>query len=306
MTHNELLIATVLFKNRVFGAEGQAYEDLFSSVMCQAIPNFRQVKPQGRLGDKKNDGFDPTTGSYYQVYAPEDLTTTEDKGVQKLKTDFQGLISYWSSIGMSVKSFRFVVNDKYKGVGPNFYANLNELKKLAPTVDMDIMTASQLERIFQGLEDMQILNVIGAIPSVDVTMLEMDALHCVVNHIMNSVPENPTCTIPENPNFFLKVEYNRLSDYVKSRMLAGLISENVIEEYFANNNNFMKDELRDRFNSYYLLSKSELSSEDPDGIFWDIYSKARPDGANKAVADAVITLMAYYFQCCDIFESPEK
>lgn len=53
MTHNEKLIATMLFKVRVFGAEGQAYEDLFTSVMCQAIPNFRQVKPQGRLGDKK-------------------------------------------------------------------------------------------------------------------------------------------------------------------------------------------------------------------------------------------------------------
>lgn len=306
MTHNEKLIATVLFKNRVFGAEGQAYEDLFSSVMCQAIPNFRQVKPQGRLGDKKNDGFDPTTGSYYQVYAPEDLETTENKGVQKLKTDFQGLISYWNSIGLTVRTFRFVVNDKYKGVGPNFYANLNELKKLAPTVDMDIMPSNQLERIFQGLEGMQILNIIGAIPSVDVTMLEMDALHCVVKHIMNSEPENPGYTIPTDPNFFLKVEYNGLSDSVKNRMLTGLISESVIEEYFKNNNNFMKDELRDRFNSYYLLSKAELSSAEPDRIFWSIYSKALPNDANRAIADAVITLMAYYFQCCDIFESLEQ
>lgn len=305
MTQNEKLIATVLFRNRVFRSEGQAYEDLVSSVMCQAIPNFRQVKPQGRFGDKKNDGFDPTTGSYYQVYAPEDLATTKDKGVQKLKTDFQGLISYWNSIGMTVRSFRFVVNDKYRGVGPYFYANLNELKKLAPTVDMDIMPSNQLERIFQGLEEIQILNIIGAIPSVDVTMLEMDALHCVVNHIMNSDPENPVYTIPTNPNFFLKVEYNGLSDYVKCRMLNGLISESVIEEYFTNNNNFMKDELRDRFNSYYLLSKAELTSAEPDEIFWNIYSKALPNRANRAIANAVIALMAYYFQCCDIFESPE-
>lgn len=101
----------------------------------------------------------------------------------------------------------------------------------------------------------------------------MDALHCVVKHIMNSKPENPGYTIPTNPNFFLKVEYNELSDSVKTRMLTGLISESVIEEYFKNNNNFMKDELRDRFNSYYLLSKAELSSAEPDRIFWSVYTK---------------------------------
>ena len=43
----------------------------------------------------------------------------------------------------------------------------------------------------------------------------------------------------------------------------------------------------------------------PDDVFMYIYKLSLPPDATKAHADAVMTLMAYYFECCDIFESPE-
>lgn len=52
--------------------------------------NFQQVKPQGQYGDRKNDGFDKTTGTYYQVYAPEDIKIKEKETIEKLVTDFSG------------------------------------------------------------------------------------------------------------------------------------------------------------------------------------------------------------------------
>ena len=79
MTQEEKQIAIYIFRNRVLEANGNSFEELFTLVMQSANPNFIQVKPQGQLGDKKNDGFDPNTGIFYQVYAPEDLSTTEDR-----------------------------------------------------------------------------------------------------------------------------------------------------------------------------------------------------------------------------------
>ena len=69
MTKDERYIATLQFQNKVLKSSGNSYEELFTCVMQQANPYFTQVKPQGSWGDKKNDGFDPTTGTYYQVYA---------------------------------------------------------------------------------------------------------------------------------------------------------------------------------------------------------------------------------------------
>lgn len=72
MDENEKYIARLIFQNRIYESNGQKYEDIFSKVMTYSNPNFNSVKPQGQFGDRKNDGFDRTTGVYYQVYAPED------------------------------------------------------------------------------------------------------------------------------------------------------------------------------------------------------------------------------------------
>ena len=104
MTKDERYIATLQFQNKVLKSSGNSYEELFTCVMQQANPYFTQVKPQGSWGDKKNDGFDPTTGTYYQVYAPENLSTTEKKAIAKLNEDFNGLKAFWPSAGYKIKA----------------------------------------------------------------------------------------------------------------------------------------------------------------------------------------------------------
>ena len=42
-------------------ATGNEFERLFTEIMSAAHPDFRQVKPQGAFGDRKNDGFEPMT-----------------------------------------------------------------------------------------------------------------------------------------------------------------------------------------------------------------------------------------------------
>ena len=112
-------IARIQFKLKILGSKGQAFEDFFVSVMVKADKNFQPVKAYGNIGDQKNDGFNKETGTYYQVFAPEDIT--KDKtiydAVNKLEQDFRGLHKNWNDV-CQIKKYFFVVNDKYEGADP--------------------------------------------------------------------------------------------------------------------------------------------------------------------------------------------
>lgn len=304
MTQPEKNIAILIFRNRVYNASGNSFEELFTRIMQASNPNFIQIKPQGRLGDKKNDGFDPNTYSYYQVYAPEDLSTTENNAIKKLHTDFNCLKNYWPSIGCPVKEFYYVVNDRFKNVGPALMKNIIELQNNNPQIKIDIFLTNKLQNIFESLNETKIIDIIGFIPNADISFLELDILHNVIVHIMNTKADAKLPIIPENPNFNNKIKFNNLNENIASLMQSAMINTNAIDDYFRNNNNFQRDELRNHFNSMYLNAKQTFSETDQ--IFTDIYQKALPKNATQAHMAAVLTLMAYYFECCDIFESPEQ
>jgi hypothetical protein len=73
MNNQEKAVARKFFKSRILEADGQAFEDLFVRIMSLAVPGFTPIKPHGLIGDRKNDGYVEATGTYYQVFAPEDL-----------------------------------------------------------------------------------------------------------------------------------------------------------------------------------------------------------------------------------------
>ena len=83
--------AKITLQNKILKSNGQTFEDLFIHIMRLNNPNFRPIKPQGQIGDRKNDGYDSINGIYYQVYAPENLETTINKVIKKLNEDFKGL-----------------------------------------------------------------------------------------------------------------------------------------------------------------------------------------------------------------------
>ena len=64
MTGEERYIARILLKNKVLGYSGQKFEDLFVEIMTKSNIEFQAVKAYGNIGDKKNDGFIRSTGTY--------------------------------------------------------------------------------------------------------------------------------------------------------------------------------------------------------------------------------------------------
>ena len=73
MNQQEKYLARVMLKNKIYQSDSQSFEDLVVNVLQHQSVTFTPVKPQGSYGDRKNDGFDPATNSYYQIYGPEDL-----------------------------------------------------------------------------------------------------------------------------------------------------------------------------------------------------------------------------------------
>lgn len=149
------------FRLKVYSFDGQAYEDLFVQVMQYKNPNFRAVKPQGKFGDRKNDGFDRERGAYYQVYAPEDLRKNPSAAVKKARQDFEKLRGHWNNI----KEFYFVVNDKYRGVYPEIETELSNIKAEYGLKRCKPFLAQDLERTLFSLASDVIAVVTGLFQS---------------------------------------------------------------------------------------------------------------------------------------------
>lgn len=299
-------IVHLIFQNKIYSYDGTAFETFFTKVMQCYNSNFRQVKPQGRYGDRKNDGFDQTTGTYYQVYAPEDILIKEKDTIEKLVEDFAGLYNFWQSI-IPIRQFFYVVNDKYKGVYPSLYKELQNIRNGYSDVAADSFLAKDLENIFMSLDETAIIDIIGIIPSPDNTdMLEYGIMKDVVEYLLG-VETNPQREIiPLNPDFEAKITFNNLSENVASYLKSHRLNEYAISDFFEYNSDFAKSELRDRFNGLYNEALNVIPDEENknDKVFFYIYEKSYPKHS-MAIDAAIFTLMAYYFEYCDIFKAPE-
>lgn len=301
-------MAKIIFKNRILAYKGQQFEDFFISLMSIYNTNFKPVKAYGRLGDRKNDGFDKTTGTFYQVFAPEDLNRegTIKDGVRKLKEDFEGLYEKWNNI-CTIKKYYFVANDRYDGVPVPIHDMAIELSKQSSYshIDIDILGARDLEKIFNSLDIFEKQDIVGFIPEQSMPMVEYDALNETVKFLLNI-----ECDInySENlivPDFDEKISFNGLSQGVKSQLTIGSYQEGILREYF-NNTPGVKEILQKKFHMMYEESKNNIKNTKEnfaDCRFYYILEKSCVKNTIP-IQTSVLVLMSYYFSSCDIFEEP--
>jgi hypothetical protein len=151
------------FKIAVLQANGAQYESLFSKVKFYVHPEFQQVKLHGNIGDRGNDGWLPSSATYYQVYAPEELSTNTQAAQRKVKDDFKKLKRYWDEI-RPIRRFYFVLNDKFAGVSPHIWKTLSEIQSAESLEDAGVYATAQLEHELFALQNDQICSVLGVSP----------------------------------------------------------------------------------------------------------------------------------------------
>ncbi|MDX6047612.1 MULTISPECIES: ABC-three component system protein [Bacillus] len=309
MNGSEKYLVRLRFKVLIHESNGQAFENLFTQIMKKNNKDFQLVKAHGNIGDMKNDGFDRVQGRYYQVYGPEDIKKdkTIKDAVNKLNKDFNGLLEYWNTI-CPIKFFHYVVNDKYNGIPGPIHQGLITLEKENPTVECRVFSSADLEDELFKLDIDNIRGVIGYLPDTDIGILDYSVLNEVIDHVMNaevSFDSQPKLVVPD---FYEKIIFNSLSDRVKDFLVTANYSSGSLEEYFAANSKHIRKELETKMSDFYEESKVEIpeSQEDyPDKRFYFILEKCCPNHS-KAVVDAALVLMSYFFETCDIFEEPIK
>ena len=300
-------ILAIQVKVRAYQSDGQAFEDMFTRIMSKKLPAFRQIKPQGQLGDRKNDGFDDTSGTYFQVFAPEDVWKGDKYGADKLATDLTGLLSHWNQAGQ-VKSFRYVVNDKYKGLGPQIEQTLRDLRPLYPKLDpLSSFLTGHLEDEFLSLDGFYQDEILGGMaPGITPETVDNDALSAVIHHILHDDGPTPSLAIPMDPSLDRKIECNQLPPAIASHLRSrNAEAASVISTYFRYRAASDKEILGQRFKAFYTAAEILFAgaAEAQSLIFYQILDhitlqKTRPH------QNAAMLLMAYYFEACDIYKEP--
>jgi hypothetical protein len=307
MTSEQRYIARLLFKNKVLKSDGQAFEDLFTAVMIKANPNFTQVKPQGSIGDRKNDGWDRTKGLYYQVYAPENLLTKQTEAIDKLEADFKGLKAAWNDV-VQIRGFYFVLNDKCKGAYPKLEIALAKIKTDHSLEAALPFLVKDLEEVIFSLLDDVIFEIIGHVPSPTlVENVQFAVLNEVVEHLHKNGKGPTREDVLRAPDFETKIQINGLSQAVASMLRTASFQVGEIERYFGMNSQYAKEDLKDYFVSLYLEGrekhKDEAAATKADQIFFSILESAVPK-TSRPYHDAALVVMSYFFEACDIFEAP--
>ena len=297
MDRDERCIARYLFQNKILKANAQAFEDIFTQIMSYSNDEFTQVRPWGKLGDRKCDGRMESQGIYYQVYAPEDIQKNYVEAVKKLKTDFTGLIDYWPG----VRRYYFVVNDKYDGFNADCICAIQKIKKDYNLDDARIVGAGWLENVLFLLDDDQIISVVGHIP--DPTRIKV-LDYSIVNEVIEYIKKQPMLEEDQYdiifPDWDDKIRFNELSERTSKCLDGGYIHIHSLEEYLSNQGEFLADELRDRVCEVYLHEKKSTTG---DSLFWAMVNRLTPR-FQLDYQNTVIVIMAKYFETCDIFEKP--
>ena len=113
---------SVTFERDFLLMRGEAFQDWFSCIMEKCHPgDFIRVRPWGRAGDRKNDGYLRSERTIFQVYAPNEMSAAD--AVAKIEEDFHGAFPYWEKF---FDVWVFTHNSRY-GLGPDVTRKLLEL-----------------------------------------------------------------------------------------------------------------------------------------------------------------------------------
>lgn len=144
------------FKLKIYKSNGTEFQSFFEEIMEASYSDFQKIRPYGNRGDGGNDGYIPSTGTYYQVNAPKNPDEKDAEAAKKLKEDFEKVKTNWDRIS-EVKSYHFVFNDKWHGSTIVIEEALAELRIDHPGIKFLLFTPRRLENIFFELKNEDML-----------------------------------------------------------------------------------------------------------------------------------------------------
>jgi hypothetical protein len=282
------------FENTFLREKGKAFESFFARVMAHGFPgDFEAVRPYGARGDLKCDGFRASDGTVFQSYAP-DATKLADL-LAKIDEDFVGARTHW---GAKMRRWELVHNDG-RGLPAEAVRRLAELREAHPDTEIGVMSEAELRSIVMRLELHQLEELFGMAPT-QRTMERLDfaALRPVLLAIQRRDPEDEPSLSPPS---VLKLQHNALSDDATLLLRQGRRRERLVQDFFDKwpEPDFGESIAEGFRNQYQALKNAGLG---PEAIFSQLQTFAGGMDGEPSYQGAVLAVLSYFFERCDIFE----
>jgi hypothetical protein len=282
------------FENAFLREKGKAFETLFARIMAHGFAgDFQPVRPYGAKGDLKCDGYRASDRTVFQCYAP-DSTKLRDL-LAKIDEDFHGAVAHW---GQRLHRWTFVHND-IRGLPAKAVQKLAELEGTNPKIQIGTFAEAEMRSVAMGLELHQLEDLFGPVPSQrTLERLDFAALRPVLIAIQRQEPPvDPPLGAPSP----LKLQNNALSHDAAGLLRQGRRREKLVQDFFDAwpDPSFGEAIARGFRNRYQALKSVGLG---PDEIFGELQAFAGGMDGEPSRQAAVLAVLSYFFESCDIFE----
>ena len=286
------------FENLFRAAKGDEFQTLFERLMGLAYKaDFIACRPWGNQGDRKNDGFLHSERRLFQVYAPNEMTARE--AIAKITEDFDGAKTHW---GKHFDKWVFAHNAT-DGLPPDVIKLLLDFRQANQAITLEAWGLEEFRLIFRKLSHDDLVLWLGAAPSDETkASLGFDDLRPVLEALgQRSVPlDSPVSDVPMG-----KIEANALSESVATLIRSGMGKAPLVETFFSQwHDGNLGEKIAEAFRSEYQRLRG---SHTPNGVFAELQAWAGGTGRGTPEHEmAVLAVIAYYFERCDIYEAPRK
>ena len=280
-------------------AKGDAFQTLFEQLMGKAHPaDFIPCRPWGSVGDRKNDGYLKSERTLFQVYAPNEMTAA--KAIAKIDEDFVGALPHWRQ---HFDKWVFAHN-AHDGLPPDVIAKLLDLEQQHSPLKVTHWSLEELRQRFRLIPLDALQSWFGFAPTdVAKRSLSVEELESVLHHIAQTHP--PTGESPR-PVPTGTIEANGLSPNVAILLKAGMGRAELVEKFFDRwHDPLYGDRLAGVFRARYIELRDQSPKIGPDAVFHELHTWAGGTWASSSgLQVAVLAVLAFFFEQCEIFEAP--
>ncbi|MHC5056919.1 MAG: ABC-three component system protein [Planctomycetota bacterium] len=278
---------------------GNEFQDFFATIMEKRHPgDFMRVRPWGRTGDQKNDGYLRPHRTLFAVYAPNEMSASE--AIAKIDEDFTGALPHWQEW---FDNWVFVHNSR-QGLGPAVTRKLLELHDANNPPAVGHWGFEELRRAVFEISTSDIASLLGPAPSSgEAARIGFDDL----KEVVDSIAERPAAAQGEiRPVPREKLAANALSESAAILLKSGMTKADLVGKYFRKwHDPALGDRIAQAFTAKYVsLRESGLT---PDQVLVQLqeFAGGMQRGSPRREI-AVLAVLAYLFEKCDIFEAPRE
>jgi hypothetical protein len=266
------------------------------------------IKPAGQFGDFANDGY-ILNELLIQVYAPERVDY--NNAIKKLEENFKRAKEHWK-----FKEWHFIINDKFKGVHPKIVQKISEIKN--DDTKIKIVNSEDLRNEILSLykskpfEIYILFNQNIEIENFD----DFENLSAVIDYISETsdIQNNPIGFYNFNKENFFQGKVEKIKINIKDKEFYDIFLKIIIQsrgiipkykKYFEENllrtGKYIKD-LYYNFKNDYNYSAEKSIQFLINNLINDLKNQKKIDKNGEL---ALLIVIGYFFDICDIGEKPD-